>query len=200
MKLRLALLASYFILAFCFVFLLILYQVSLHSNKKVTAAASEKQAEKKVSQKIEVISIAEAEEIINVPNPQDIARIEALVKFFEKYNSPLAEFAREIVIAADEYGLDYRLLPAIAMQESTLCKKMPKESFNCWGFGIYGGKVTRFSDYAHAIDTISRAIARDYHAKGLYDPADIMKKYTPSNKGEWAENVSYVMGRIDSSL
>ena len=38
-------------------------------------------------------------------------------------------------------GFDYRLLPAIAMQESTLCRSIPVDSHNCWGWGIYGDKV-----------------------------------------------------------
>jgi hypothetical protein len=126
--------------------------------------------------------------------------VDALSAFLSRYDSPLLGYAEEIVNAADKYGLDYRLLPAIAMQESTLCEKAPKDSFNCWGFGIYGKKVTRFDNFSHAIETVSKALAEDYHARGLQDPHEIMTRYTPSNSGEWAENVSYVMGRIAASL
>src|SRR5258706_444671 len=67
-------------------------------------------------------------------------RTEAVRQFFARFDSPLEPYANDIVKAADQYGLDFRLLPAIAMQESNLCRKMPEGSNNCWGFGIYGGK------------------------------------------------------------
>src|SRR3990167_794737 len=40
-------------------------------------------------------------------------------KFFSNYNSALAEEAKTFVDSAYIYGLDYRLLPSIAMVEST---------------------------------------------------------------------------------
>ena len=86
------------------------------------------------------------------------------------------------------------------MQESTLCEKAPQDSYNCWGFGIYGGKVTRFESFEQAIETIARTLSQNYHAKGLIEPVDIMSRYTPSNTGEWADNVSYVMERISAPL
>jgi len=53
------------------------------------------------------------------------------------------------------------------MQESNLCKKQLKDSFNCWGFGIYGKKVTRFDSYKQAIYTVTKTLANQYKAKGL---------------------------------
>ena len=86
------------------------------------------------------------------------------------------------------------------MQESTLCEKAPADSYNCWGFGIYSGKITRFESFEQAIETIARTLSQNYHAKGLIEPVDIMSRYTPSNTGEWADNVSYVMERISAPL
>jgi len=128
------------------------------------------------------------------------ARVDVLNDFFAKYNSPLAAYAGDIVDAADRYSLDYRLLPAIAMQESTLCHRIPKNSFNCWGFGIYGGKVKRFTSFSEAIETISKTLSEKYHQQGLQNPEEIMSKYTPANTNDWAGNVSYVMDRIGASL
>jgi hypothetical protein len=116
--------------------------------------------------------------------------------FLAKYNSPLEPFAVDVVNAAEEYGLDYRLIPAIAMKESTLCKKIPLDSNNCWGFGIYGGKVTRFSSYKEGIYTVSKALATRYRAKGLVTPQEIMTMYTPSSDGSWARDVSLFMSQI----
>ncbi len=121
------------------------------------------------------------------------ARIEILRQFFEKYKSPLELYAQNMVQDADKYGLDYRLLPAIAMQESNLCQKIIPNSYNCWGFGIYGKKVTRFESYPEAIDTVTRTLVKNYVAGGLNTPEEIMKKYTPSNNGSWAYSVNYFM-------
>ena len=127
------------------------------------------------------------------------ARIEVLTQFFKRYNSPLQTHVKTIIETADKYSIDWRLIPAIAMQESTLCQKIPKNSFNCWGFGIYGGKVTRFKDYDEAIEIVTKTLANTYKAQGLTEPHEIVTKYTPGSTS-WAKNVSYVMDRIQSSL
>lgn len=124
------------------------------------------------------------------------ARIEIVRQFFAKYKSPLAPFASNVVEDADKYGLDFRLLPAIAMQESNLCQKIIEDSYNCWGFGIYGKKVTRFESYPEAIDTVTRTLVNNYVAGGLNTPEEIMKKYTPSNNGSWAYSVNYFMSLL----
>jgi len=124
------------------------------------------------------------------------ARIEIVRQFFEKYKSPLEPYAQNVVEDADKYGLDYRLLPAIAMQESNLCQKIIADSYNCWGFGIYGKKVTRFESYPQAIDTVTRTLVNNYVAGGLITPSEIMKKYTPSNNGSWAYSVNYFMNLL----
>lgn len=124
-------------------------------------------------------------------------RIANLKYFFRKYNSPLYDYADAIVAAADQYQFDYRLLPAIAMQESTLCKFIYEGSHNCWGWGIYGSKVTRFDSYNEAIATISHGIKRDYIDKGLTTPEEIMQKYTPPSDGSWARGVNNSLKIID---
>src|SRR5258706_10887166 len=43
------------------------------------------------------------------------ARVEKVRAFFRDYGSILANYSDLLVEKADEYGLDYRLLPAIAM-------------------------------------------------------------------------------------
>lgn len=124
------------------------------------------------------------------------ARIEMVRQFFARYDSPLEPFAKDVVVTADKYGLDFRLIPAIAMQESTLCKKAPKDSYNCWGYGIYGKKVTRFKNYPEAINTVTKTLAVQYKKDGLHTPEEIMSRYTPSSNGSWAEGVNFVMSRL----
>ena len=129
-------------------------------------------------------------------NTNDI-RVANLKFFFRKYNSVLYDHAETFVKRADENQFDYRLLAAIAMQESNLCKYIYENSHNCWGWGIYGNKVTRFESYDEAIDTISRGIKKYYIDKGLTTPEDIMRKYTPPSDGSWAYGVNTFLKIID---
>lgn len=127
-------------------------------------------------------------------------RAKVLEEFFASYNSPLQGHAKTIVSEVDKHNIDYRLLPAIAMQESTLCKKIIKDSYNCWGFGIYGGKVTKFKNYDEAIETITRTLSKKYVQNGLEEPHEIVQKYTPSDDGTWANVVNTMMEHIKNTL
>jgi len=125
------------------------------------------------------------------------ARKTLVREFFKKYKSELLPYASEVVNSADKYGLDYRLIPAIAMQESTGCRNAPKDSHNCWGFGIYGKKVTKFDNYPDAIETITKTLATVYKdKKGLETPEEIVKLYTPSSNGSWQKSVTYFMDQL----
>ena len=123
-------------------------------------------------------------------------RIEMVRQFLAKYNSPLEPHAEFIVQTADKFALDFRLIPAIAMQESNLCKKIPIDSHNCWGFGIYGGKVTRFENYPQAIETVTKTLATKYRDRGLITPEQLMSMYTPSSNGSWARSVNHFMEKM----
>ncbi|OGH12726.1 MAG: hypothetical protein A2776_00345 [Candidatus Levybacteria bacterium RIFCSPHIGHO2_01_FULL_40_10] len=196
MKARLVLLASYFIFTPLFIFSLIFYQLFLfHQDSSFSSKVLGAQ-----TSRVEYSSLPANVQDTAISLVSREARIDVLRTFFARYNSPLEAHAEEIVSSADKYGLDYRLLPAIAMQESTLCQKAPASSHNCWGFGIYGTKKTAFDTYAEAIETISKALAKDYHGQGLIQPEQIMTKYTPSSDGSWAKAVSYVMDRIGAAL
>jgi hypothetical protein len=83
------------------------------------------------------------------------------------------------------------------MQESNLCKYIYEDSHNCWGWGIYGNRVTRFDSYDEAIDTISRGMKKYYIDKGLTTPEEIMRKYTPPSDGSWAYGVNTFLKVIE---
>ena len=128
------------------------------------------------------------------------ARVLVVKDFLKKYKSDLLPYAQNIVDAADKYDLDYRLVPAIGMQESNLCHKAPKGSYNCWGFGMYGKKVLKFDNYADAINTVTKTLAIQYKEQGLATAEQIMTKYTPSNNGTWASSVNHFMDQLTVSL
>ena len=126
------------------------------------------------------------------------ARIHLISQYLEYYNSPLMPHSELIVKKADEYGIDYRLLTAIAQQESNLCKKIPEGSYNCWGWGIHSKGTLMFSSYEEAIDIVTKGVKEEYVDKGFVSPEEIMSKYTPSSTGSWANGVNIFMEDMET--
>ena len=125
-------------------------------------------------------------------------RSAALKRYLRKIDSPLFDYTDLLIEEADKYGYDYKLLVAIALQESTGCKFAPEGSYNCWGWGIYGDKITRFTSYDEAIRTVSKGIKEHYIDKGHITTEDIMSKYTPSSDGSWAWGVRFFFRKIEN--
>jgi len=145
------------------------------------------------------LNSGEANKINTVAKTAD-SRAIVVANFLERYNSPLTPhdyFGQVFVDLADKYEVDFRLLPAIAMQESNLCKKIPEGSYNCLGFGIYGGKTTEFDSFEANFERAIQVLKKIYidNDKRL-TPEDIEKKYTPPSKGSWANSVNQWMAEM----
>ena len=119
-----------------------------------------------------------------------------LKKFLTDYRSPLKENVDELVKQADLYAIDYALIPAIAMQESGGCKNIPMDSYNCWGFGIYGGKITKFQSYNEAISQVAKTIKETYIKSGLTNVTLLEDKWVPPSRGQWSSSVNFFIGKI----
>lgn len=117
--------------------------------------------------------------------------------FLARYHSPLEPYADYIVEVSNSYGIDPRLIPAIAMQESNLCKKAPENSFNCWGYGIYGGKIRNFSSFKDGIEAVAFSLSQNYVKKGFATIEQIMSKYTPNNTNNWVVSVAHFMSQME---
>jgi hypothetical protein len=127
------------------------------------------------------------------------SRPELISSFLERYNSPLKPydyFGTFLVKTADQYEIDFRLLPAIAMQESNLCKAAPEGTHNCLGFGIHSKGTLGFPSYEAAFERAARELKKNYIDKGLVTPEQIMTKYTPSSNGSWANSVNQWMAEM----
>ena len=126
------------------------------------------------------------------------ARAEIVKQYLLRYDSPLVPYSDLLVTVADKYSLDFRLTTAIAQQESNLCKKIPEDSHNCWGWGIYGDKVTRFDSYEEALRRIAPQFVKIFlkgdHTK---DPLEVMRTYTPPSDGSWANGVNTFFGHLE---
>jgi hypothetical protein len=123
-------------------------------------------------------------------------RAENLRVFFRKYNSVLEHEAEVFVEVADEYGLDYRLLPAIAGIESTFCKQIIPGTYNCYGWGIYGNNVIWFESYEDGIRKVAKGIHEGYVLRGADTPEKMAPIYTPPNHVKWLNSVRFFMNQI----
>lgn len=128
---------------------------------------------------------------------EKVDRVTVLKTFFKKYNSPLYSSAETFVQVADKYGMDYRLLPAISCMESTCGKFMPSDSYNAWGWGVYGNNVIRFKNFDEGIETVGKGIYEGYISKGLTNPSTMAPVYTPPNSFNWRNGVNFFMNQID---
>lgn len=116
--------------------------------------------------------------------------------FFYRYASPMYGLGKAVVGAADKYRLPFGLLPAIAQCEGNLGKSMPPDSFNPYGFGIYGERMTKFASWEEGIEIVSKILRTDYFDLGLDTPETMMRKYTPPSTGSWAYCVRKFMEEL----
>jgi hypothetical protein len=110
------------------------------------------------------------------------AKIDA---YFAKRDMPLAGYGMEMVLASEKHNLDWRLIPAIAVRESTGGK------FACLNnpFG-WGSCKIGFKNFSEAIQSVTEHLsgdnprtARYYEGKNVkeilvtYNPPSVIPKY-----------------------
>ena len=124
------------------------------------------------------------------------ARAKILKDYLSRYNSPLADYSETFVKQADENNLDWKLLVSISGVESTFAQQLPYNSYNAWGWGIYGNNILYFKSYDEAIKTISKSLREDYiNQWGAKDVYQIGRIYASSPT--WAQRVVGFMDKID---
>ena len=199
--LQLVWLPVWFLLSFSVVGVSVtLINTLLHPDEQVMASTSE--ATETVTPIVPNAPQYTEEEIQGVATTvvTDDARASIVASFLKRHSSPLEPydyFGDFLVEKADEYGIDYRLLPAIAMQESNLCKKIPEGSFNCLGFGVHSKGTLKFESYEANFDRAARELKKNYIDRGLTTPEMIMTKYTPHSNGSWAESVNQWIAEME---
>lgn len=116
------------------------------------------------------------------------AQAEAIDAYFGARNLPLEGMGMTMVLEAEKNDLDWRLLPAIAMRESTGGKfACQKATFSVFGWGSC--KIS-FKSHEHGIETVARNLgghnpntARHYKDKNTeqilhaYNPPSIIPHY-----------------------
>jgi hypothetical protein len=127
------------------------------------------------------------------------AKAEAIDAYFAKRDMPLEGTGMKMVIEAEKNDLDWRLLPAIAVRESTggkfECKKVPNNAFG-WGSCKIGFKTNE-----EAIETVARNLGGNNPKTAFhYDEKttkEILRAYNPpSVVPKYAEQVMSIMDSI----
>jgi len=121
----------------------------------------------------------------------DYRRLE-LYHFLKEKDSPLTEFSDVFIDAADLWGIDWRLLPAITGLESSFGKRMIPGSYNAYG---WGGGYINFYSWTHSINHVSQKLSENYYARGLDTPAKIGSVYAPPTP-TWGGRVALIMKKI----
>ena len=137
--------------------------------------------------------IAGSSAVLETPQFQVDERVAKLEKFLESYDSPLAKYADKFIEAADKYGLDWKLLPAITGVESTFGKQIPAGSYNAYG---WANGAFYFESWEQSINLVSKTLKEKYLDRGLDTPYKIGPVYAPPSK-TWAWKVVSFMKQIE---
>lgn len=114
--------------------------------------------------------------------------------YLATHNSPLQHNAQDFIDAADIYGVDWKLVPAISGVESTFGKHIPG-GYNGWGWGVYGDQAIYFKSWREAIFIITKGLKNGYINKGLVTPTQMNRIYASSP--HWGRNVNFFLSEIE---
>ena len=129
-------------------------------------------------------------------------RAKLIDSFFAENDAPLEGYGMKFVKEAEKNNLDWRLLPAIAMRETTGGKhtcKNPKASNNNFG---WGSCKVGFDSVDQSIEVIASALSGNsskYYTIGM-TTEEILKKYNPDHiVPGYSKQVIRIMKMIDSN-
>jgi len=117
-------------------------------------------------------------------------RLVPLRQFFTRTECPAAEYAIDFLMVADEFALDWRLLPSLSFIESTGGKASPYNNLFGWDSGR-----AHFASPRAAIRIVGSYLATStlYRSKSL---DEILAIYNPNR--DYPQRVKSVMRRIAS--
>ena len=127
-------------------------------------------------------------------------RAEKIDTFFKSYNSPLEGYGMKFVLEAEKNDIDWRLLSAIAMRESTggkyACKGVPNSVFG------YGSCKMSFKSIDESIEIVSASLGGNnpntaHHYDGK-TTLQILRKYNSVIKN-YPQEVVRIMKMIDDT-
>lgn len=128
-----------------------------------------------------------ADDVLPASVDSRVARLEA---FFRNYHCPAPFLTSQYLAAADAWAIDYRLLPAVSVREST-CGRHARNN-NRWG---WDSARTGFESLTRGIEFIARelAIGRYYRGKSVEEK---LHAYNPNP--EYPGEIRKLMQEIES--
>lgn len=130
-------------------------------------------------------------------------KADAVDAYFESHSMPLHGMGLKLVQEAENNDLDWRLLAAIAVRESTGgkfdCKKVENNPFG-WGSCKIG-----FDTIDESIETVARNLGGNnpntaYHYSGKDTKAILQKYNPPSIVPRYAQQVMSIMNEIGNEI
>lgn len=127
------------------------------------------------------------------------AKAQAIDAYFRERGMPMAGTGMKMVLEAEKNGLDWRLLPAIAVRESTggkfQCKKVAHSPFG------WGSCKINFKSYDEAIEVVAKNLGgnnpKTAHHYDEKTTKQILRAYNPpSVVPRYAEQVMSIMDVI----
>ncbi len=115
-------------------------------------------------------------------------KVQQIQQLYARYGyPPLYHYARVLVEASDRYGLDYRLMPAISIIESSGGRYLFRP-YNPFGWGNIG-----FNSFEDAIYYVAYRLRVYYYDLGWREPRVIAYKYNGPTPEEWGKKAEYLV-------
>ncbi len=141
---------------------------------------------------------AESAAVLVAHTPTADPRVEKLQNYLASRNSPLAGETTNFIHEADHWGIDWKLVAAIAGVESTFGKHIPTSSYNAWGWGVYTGATDgiHFENWHDGISKVSAGLKSNYIDRGAVTVEQIGRIYAASPNWSW--KVRFFLEQIDA--
>lgn len=131
---------------------------------------------------------------------QGDSRAASIDRVMAFYNCPMTGLGAKFVEEADKNNIPYWTVASIAFQESSCGKNTPVkdggETYNAYGYGVWGEHVKAFDSWEHGIEVMSRYMYEMFYSKNVTELCEIMKTYTPPSKGSWCAGVGHFRDQI----
>lgn len=129
---------------------------------------------------------------MDIPCYREDPRVAVLREFFEALNSPAGPLAEDFLYAADRHGLDWRLLPSIAVLESGAGRLYSKNNIFGWD-----SCRTGFASVPAGIHFVASRLANSklYKEKNLDQKLAV---YNPNS--DYPSRVKWLMERLEARL
>ena len=125
-------------------------------------------------------------------------RVVTLQNYLSAKKSPLASVSNAFIRIADKYGLDWKLLPAIAGVESGFERAGNLYDHNPFGY-MCGSSPCDFDSFEVAIERVAKTIsgsgayARYRETKSI---RELAVKYNYVSPDDWTQKIEYFRGKL----